>query len=112
MSNYREFLSPLQNMALDIMMNTEEGSTEALISAREILSEGSVNKVSSDKEKVRTNYVIFYADFESEIASINQFLHEEDMLEYFPSKEIQDAVLEDGLYIGKFETYHLLEIKV
>lgn len=112
MSSYREFLSPVQNMALDIMLNTGEGSTEALVSAREIMNDSIKKVVDNGVGERWVNYIVFYADFENETTTVKHFFLEKDMLEFFPSPEIQECVLKNGVYFGTFETYHLLKIKV
>lgn len=116
MSDYREELNTLQLVALDIMFRAGEGSTEALVSAKEILNSGGVKEPICEQQEEcapkRLNYMVFHTKFEEKLVSVSQFAYKDDMLKTFPSPEIQREVLINGYYQDGFQNYVLIEIRV
>lgn len=111
--DYKNGLTDLQSLALDIMFRCGEGSTEAIISAKEILG---VKVCPADFEAKSSpttaySYLLFVSDFEDGCSVVHKVSRLSELSEKYVEESVAKELILAGCYYGAWCTFHLVKVK-
>lgn len=106
MSDYRDGLSLLQNISLDLVMYNGCDAEKAFKTADFILSSGSP-KAKTENFK----YILFYADFDEGESEYSEFENLSDITDEHVDSTIIDELVNRGFYFDEWHNWYLIKVK-